>query len=123
MIRRPQRSTLFPYTTLFRSVAERREIAGGDGAPLADLNLGADAGGFDFGALAGPAGQLSHLLFVADLLEFELDAAPVERLFQGESEGLHRFTACTCVCAGIPSRRAANCSRRDSVSGSGELAR
>src|ERR1035441_1775868 len=121
MIRRPQRSTLFPYTTLFRSVAERREIAGGDGAPLADLNLGADPGGFDFGALAIQTGQLSNLLFVADLLEFELDTAPVEGLFQGESEGLHRFTACTC--AGTASRRAANCSRRDRVSGSGELVR
>src|SRR2546426_6622349 len=26
MIRRPPRSTLFPYTTLFRSVGERREL-------------------------------------------------------------------------------------------------
>src|SRR2546426_7311544 len=26
MIRRPPRSTLFPYTTLFRSAAERREL-------------------------------------------------------------------------------------------------
>src|ERR1017187_10271320 len=104
-------------------VAQRCEIAGGDGAPLADLNLGADAGGFDFGALAVQAGQLSNLLFIADLLEFELDAAPVEGLFEGESEGLHRLTACACTCAGTTSRRAANCSRRDSVSGSGELTR
>src|SRR3712207_7400290 len=28
MIRRPPRSTLFPYTTLFRSVARRRALAG-----------------------------------------------------------------------------------------------
>src|SRR5258708_14728955 len=28
MIRRPPRSTLFPYTTLFRSVRERRVVAG-----------------------------------------------------------------------------------------------
>src|SRR2546430_3136904 len=34
MIRRPPRSTLFPYTTLFRSVAI---LAADDGAPLADL--------------------------------------------------------------------------------------
>src|SRR5436309_8883190 len=27
MIRRPPRSTLFPYTTLFRSIAERRAVA------------------------------------------------------------------------------------------------
>src|SRR5258705_10189426 len=28
MIRRPPRSTLFPYTTLFRSPAERRDLVG-----------------------------------------------------------------------------------------------
>src|SRR5256885_5801568 len=33
MIRRPPRSTLFPYTTLFRSTAARPGI--GDGQPLA----------------------------------------------------------------------------------------
>src|SRR3712207_8282301 len=34
MIRRPPRSTLFPYTTLFRSVADREAVEGlaGDGA-------------------------------------------------------------------------------------------
>src|SRR2546430_17272740 len=32
MIRRPPRSTLFPYTTLFRSLRLRRR-GGGDGAP------------------------------------------------------------------------------------------
>src|ERR1039457_2535895 len=84
-------------------VAERREISGGDGAPLADLNFGADAGGFDLGALAIQTGQICKLLFVADLLEFELDATPVEGLFEGESEGLHRFTGC--ICAGTTSRR------------------
>src|ERR1039458_1343134 len=66
---------------------------------------------FDDVTDGGPIGDLLDV--VADLLEFELDAAPVERLFQGESEGLHRFTACTCVCAGIPSKRAANCTRGD----------
>src|SRR3712207_7154772 len=40
MIRRPPRSTLFPYTTLFRSVRVRgragsAEVAVGDGAPVA----------------------------------------------------------------------------------------
>src|SRR5260221_2750156 len=33
MIRRPPRSTLFPYTTLFRSLLARRGVAG-DGHPL-----------------------------------------------------------------------------------------
>src|SRR3712207_7848427 len=32
MIRRPPRSTLFPYTTLFRSIAARRGRVGADGA-------------------------------------------------------------------------------------------
>src|SRR2546430_8526090 len=43
MIRRPPRSTLFPYTTLFRSLAHavRRSARGG----RARARLGADAGG------------------------------------------------------------------------------
>src|SRR5689334_24076074 len=32
MIRRPPRSTLFPYTTLFRSLGRRDELAADDGA-------------------------------------------------------------------------------------------
>src|SRR2546421_6139968 len=39
MIRRPPRSTLFPYTTLFRSVAERHLLR-----PVARLLLTLDAG-------------------------------------------------------------------------------
>src|SRR2546430_10444852 len=40
MIRRPPRSTLFPYTTLFRSILEAPGIARGpDGAPLADTEF------------------------------------------------------------------------------------
>src|SRR5437588_9612964 len=33
MIRRPPRSTLFPYTTLFRSISGQRANAGTDGGP------------------------------------------------------------------------------------------
>src|SRR5438067_9154408 len=39
LLRRPPRSTLFPYTTLFRSTgaaAERARAEGDDGAPAAD---------------------------------------------------------------------------------------
>src|SRR2546430_6565406 len=36
MIRRPPRSTLFPYTTLFRSRHWQRELAGRRGAARAD---------------------------------------------------------------------------------------
>src|SRR3712207_9528077 len=40
MIRRPPRSTLFPYTTLFRSVRGRVAGVGGDGAPELRLRVG-----------------------------------------------------------------------------------
>src|SRR2546423_5014284 len=36
MIRRPPRSTLFPYTTLFRSDAQLQRLAPGSCAPLPD---------------------------------------------------------------------------------------
>src|SRR3712207_7204974 len=35
MIRRPPRSTLFPYTTLFRSGADRHDVRGASHVPLA----------------------------------------------------------------------------------------
>src|SRR2546422_7577515 len=38
MIRRPPRSTLFPYTTLFRSVRPRAIVADRLGAPAAEEN-------------------------------------------------------------------------------------
>src|SRR5947199_10717339 len=37
MIRRPPRSTLFPYTTLFRSTSNRHFCAGKSESPPADL--------------------------------------------------------------------------------------
>src|SRR5690606_41609023 len=37
MIRRPTRSTLFPYTTLFRSKKENQEISDYQRAPISDL--------------------------------------------------------------------------------------
>src|SRR3712207_9128814 len=40
MIRRPPRSTLFPYTTLFRSDAARREVAVTAAGALVGLVLG-----------------------------------------------------------------------------------
>src|SRR5256885_2915062 len=39
MIRRPPRSTLFPYTTLFRSVGTGEQIQAGDGERRLDLRL------------------------------------------------------------------------------------
>src|SRR5690242_20849841 len=51
MIRRPPRSTLFPYTTLFRSVEVERDDVGG--VPLQQLPAVAHrAGGADHGEVA-----------------------------------------------------------------------
>src|SRR2546430_11455676 len=46
MIRRPPRSTLFPYTTLFRSLAERR-FGGGVSRRLLEDGLRVDEGDFE----------------------------------------------------------------------------
>src|SRR3712207_8314491 len=68
MIRRPPRSTLFPYTTLFRSVIRDQDVGAltrvGDRDGLADAAVAAG----DDGALAGePAGSLVALLAVIGL--------------------------------------------------------
>src|SRR5256885_9849633 len=47
MIRRPPRSTLFPYTTLFRSRASRVKQVLGAEVPLTDARRFLDAAGFD----------------------------------------------------------------------------
>src|SRR3712207_9160675 len=54
MIRRPPRSTLFPYTTLFRSGVRRRPL--GDGAVLADEEAFV-AAGFDRRLLGEQVGE------------------------------------------------------------------
>src|SRR3712207_7908914 len=42
MIRRPPRSTLFPYTTLFRSVREQHRLAGGEPELVPSIFLGGE---------------------------------------------------------------------------------
>src|SRR3712207_9294390 len=44
MIRRPPRSTLFPYTTLFRSVTVLSLFSGGGGNPLSEEGEGGRGG-------------------------------------------------------------------------------
>src|SRR5256885_16392807 len=44
MIRRPPRSTLFPYTTLFRSAGSRPDFPEHEGAVLAHLDVDFDIG-------------------------------------------------------------------------------
>src|SRR3712207_8465000 len=58
MIRRPPRSTLFPYTTLFRSLPWRRheQLAGGLPGPRGHHAAAARGAGRDDRA-AGPRGQ------------------------------------------------------------------
>src|SRR5258708_22609332 len=55
MIRRPPRSTLFPYTTLFRSVRDARGEPGDHAARDADLALGIR----ELGAVGGDQ-QVGH---------------------------------------------------------------
>src|SRR3712207_8356348 len=63
MIRRPPRSTLFPYTTLFRSVHEGAQRATGDPLGVPDEVGGA---GDAAAPLRGPAAQQAEERLVAD---------------------------------------------------------
>src|SRR3712207_7954193 len=64
MIRRPPRSTLFPYTTLFRSLGE----------PLADGQVQPHRGGdAELARVGARAGNDVHDLVGARLAEVELD--------------------------------------------------
>src|SRR5438093_12223745 len=68
MIRRPPRSTLFPYTTLFRSAPGARPAAGrGDGgalparaAPLHERGRGGGTAGLRREAVAGLEGEVKR---------------------------------------------------------------
>src|SRR3712207_9433840 len=69
MIRRPPRSTLFPYTTLFRSHAQQRAVRcvqrreqAVEGMPAVRLGLGG-------GAVARPGGDPVHHLAVLVVAE------------------------------------------------------
>src|SRR5882762_12014014 len=105
MIRRPPRSTLFPYTTLFRSRPARpwRSVRGSSTSGLPPLGarrrLGDEADLEDAGALAGvhhPADELVAPVLVAadvdlglgslhrDLLELVEQLAVVDRLIVPE---------------------------------------
>src|SRR2546422_4219805 len=46
MIRRPPRSTLFPYTTLFRSLGAQWNLSSTDGVPLNNVGTFNNAGSF-----------------------------------------------------------------------------
>src|SRR3712207_9376084 len=55
MIRRPPRSTLFPYTTLFRSRPRTTAVRVVDGRGRGGPRVGRGAGRFDVGAPRRPA--------------------------------------------------------------------
>src|SRR3712207_7224255 len=68
MRRRPPRSTLFPYTTLFRSVDVEAEVEAGDDL-LLDLVLGAEDVGVVLGDVADaqqPVERAARLVAVGD---------------------------------------------------------
>src|SRR5256885_7864286 len=60
MIRRPPRSTLFPYTTLFRSLLERDGRAGADVADLDHRVAALDAPVGEVGAADGAVGRVAR---------------------------------------------------------------
>src|SRR3712207_9575829 len=60
MIRRPPRSTLFPYTTLFRSIA-RAVVQAARYAPLGRRGMAGVGPHTDFAAAADPRAQLADL--------------------------------------------------------------
>src|SRR3712207_8895809 len=69
MIRRPPRSTLFPYTTLFRSVVGRGDVGVVDLALAARDHAAGDHGLGELGGRrVGLAGQQLHALRRVDLL-------------------------------------------------------
>src|SRR3712207_9558520 len=89
MIRRPPRSTLFPYTTLFRSV-RRERVAGADdlveeGPALVDEHLGV-AAAHARGLHRVAAGEVGHLRADDDLpraARAGLGLAVVEEVLRG----------------------------------------
>src|SRR3712207_8374791 len=89
MIRRPPRSTLFPYTTLFRSLAE--VVEGDDGpelslrAVVADLSGSVVLRGSATGSL-GDAEGLGRRLAVELLDEGAADLAPTGRSEEHKAE-------------------------------------
>src|SRR2546422_8648497 len=101
MIRRPPRSTLFPYTTLFRSVASRLVQAASQGTARPSVRRSLSAEAAD-GARFMEEGRAEHaledLLVQAEIfLQYSLHPKAIERLqkiaemFPGEEEHNERL--------------------------------
>src|SRR2546430_15534617 len=85
MIRRPPRSTLFPYTTLFRSDALFKAVKAAGFTPLVDI-VRTDVPGEILGYLSGDVPALFHkptnfYFAIAELPE------PSDRLWRGRPHG------------------------------------
>src|SRR2546429_3519635 len=80
MIRRPPRSTLFPYTTLFRSVLERLQLLSKSLPPGVVPTLGPDATGVGhvfWYTVEGKGQSLRDLRSIQDwFIRYQLNAVP-----------------------------------------------
>src|SRR3712207_8419831 len=72
MIRRPPRSTLFPYTTLFRSDGYQMAVKGRAGAALGMAAIGS--------FIAGTVGVVALMLAAPPLAEVAISFGPPEYL-------------------------------------------
>src|SRR2546425_7361225 len=102
MIRRPPRSTLFPYTTLFRSSRPVRNHSGGPGQPLGPRTGESDRGARGASLPAGRGGdsrseehtsELQSLAYLVCRLLLEKKKKHPEH-----QQVRARDTACQCRC-------------------------
>src|SRR2546422_9100152 len=92
MIRRPPRSTLFPYTTLFRSLRPKLHVAGLDDAAHGRLVLGIDdADHAEIFRLRGHAVDVERVVFVQAMVgaEGDLDEVAFDALEDRKSTRLN----------------------------------
>src|SRR2546430_13166449 len=90
MIRRPPRSTLFPYTTLFRSAVEFAKITERGTTIVVDQNVGVGAGGKQ---------RLLHLGLRDVAGDFDhLDAEPIADVLRSEEHTSELQSQSNLVC-------------------------
>jgi len=86
MIRRPPRSTLFPYTTLFRSTCWEVGYAYGRGKPVVLVRT-------DFRSMAGDAGTYNPMMAEAATVRLDLPAASTTEVISAVLEALAKVEA------------------------------
>src|SRR2546427_1939246 len=101
MIRRPPRSTLFPYTTLFRSAAAAA-AAGADPARAPSVTIGSGAGCCSGTGRSATSGNCSKSMVSRGLAE-AIKAPP--RTWRGTSGKAYGSALCGCLpgcaCGGV----------------------